>query len=33
MSVPQAGRLAIVLEAGRLEPEMTGQYQYRALAI
>ena len=29
MSVPPPGRLPLVLEAERIDPENTGQYRYR----
>ena len=31
MSVPLPGRLSIVLEAERIDPEVTGQDQYRTM--
>ena len=31
MSVPPPGQLSIVLEAERVDPEVTGQYRYRTM--
>jgi hypothetical protein len=31
MLVPQPGQLSIILEAERVDPEVTGQYQYRTM--
>ena len=31
MSVPEPGQLSIVLETERVDPEVTGRYQYRTM--
>ena len=31
MSVPPSGRIPLVLEAERIDPEVTGQYRYRIM--
>jgi len=31
MSVPPPGRLQLVLEAERIDPEVAGQYRYRTM--
>ena len=31
MSVPLPGQLAIILEAERIDPEVTGRHQYRTM--
>ena len=31
MSVPPPGQLSIILAAERIDPEVTGRYQYRAM--
>ena len=33
MLVPPPGQLSIVLEAERVDPEVTGQYQYRTMRL
>ena len=33
MLVPPPGQLSIVLKAGRVDPEVTRQYQYRTMRL